>query len=123
MVTYELESRNGNILVFCYWPEDDRRSKPGRFSVDLERETASLTEPAERDFKCRTTGAEMNSMRDVINDMRTECSEPPLTEEELPIEPDDFVSEWWLYYDHALQDLSRRHGAGKIPERGTASWY
>ena len=85
MVTYELESREGDVLIFRYWPEDDRQSKPGQFVVDLASETANLVEPAEGGFKCRTTGAEMNSMRDAINDMRAERGEPPLTEKEPAI--------------------------------------
>ena len=123
MVTYELKPREDDVLIFRYWPEDDRQSKPGQFAIDLANETANLVEPAEREFRCRTTGAEMNSMRDAINDMRAERGELPLTEEELPTEPDDLVSEWWNYYDHALRDLSRKRDAGVVPDRGAAMWY
>ena len=65
----------------------------------------------------------MNAMRDDINRMRLERGEEPLTEEELPTEQDDEVYEWWVYYDQVLSDLSRKHDAGEIPERGMAAWY
>ena len=89
----------------------------------LYEETLSAEEPAEGDFQSHTTGAAMNAMRDSINEMRQERGEPPLSEEELPTEPDDAVYRWWWYYDHVLRDLSRRHDEGEIPERGMVAWY
>lgn len=123
MVTYELVRRNESTLVYEYWPENDRESRPGRVVIDLNSETVSLEMPAERDFQSRTTGADMNALRDSINSMRQERGEPPLSEEELPSEPDDAVYKWWWYYDHVLRDLSRRHDEGEIPERGMVAWY
>lgn len=123
MVTYELVQRNDDTLRYEYWPEGDRASEPGVFVVDLNSETARLERPAGKDFLCRTTGSEMNALRDSTNRMREESGEPPLTEEELPTEPEDAVYEWWWYYDHALRDLSRRHDEGEIPERGMVAWY
>ena len=37
----------------------------------------------------------MNELRDSINQMREERGEPPLSEEELPTEPDEAVYRWW----------------------------
>ena len=110
MVTYELIHRSGNKLLYQYWPEDDRSSRPGRIAIDINRETSSLEEPAERDFQDSATGADMNALRDAINDMRRERGEDPLTEKELPAEPDNAVCRWWYYYDHVVQGLSRRLG-------------
>ena len=123
MVTYELIHRSGNELLYQYWPEDDRSSHPGRIAIDINRETSSLEEPAERDFQDSTTGADMNALRDAINDMRRERGEDPLTEEELPAEPDNAVCRQWYYYDHAVQGLSRRLDKGERPEHGTVAWY
>lgn len=123
MVTYELVVREGDMLTYNYWPEDDRSAECGTIIVDLTSETANLVRPAERDFKSHTTGADMNAMRDDINRMRMERGERRLSEEELPIEPEDAVYEWWTYYDHALRDLSKRHDEGLIPEHGIAMWY
>ena len=123
MVTYELVMRNGDMLTYRYWPEGDRSAKYGTITVDLSSETAYLAEPAEKDFKSRTTGADMNAICDEINHMRLERGEEPMTEEELPIDSDDEVYEWWIYYDHVLRDLSNRHDAGEIPELGMAAWY
>ena len=123
MVTYELIHRSGNKLLYQYWPEDDRSSHPGRIAIDINRETSSLEEPAERDFQDSTTGADMNALRDAINDMRRERGEDPLTEEELPAEPDNAVCRWWYYYDHVVQGLSRRLDKGERPEHGTVAWY
>jgi hypothetical protein len=123
MVTYELIHRSGNKLLYQYWPEDDRSSRPGRIAIDINRETSSLEEPAERDFQDNATGADMNALRDAINDMRRERGEDPLTEEELPAEPDNAVCRWWYYYDHVVQGLSRRLGKGERPEHGTVAWY
>ena len=122
MVTYELVQRAEGMLRYEYWPEGDRASEPGVFVVDLNSETAHQERPAGKDFLCRTTGSEMNALRDSINRMREGGGEPPLTEEELPTEPEDAVCEWWRYYDHALRDLSRRHDEGEIPERGMVAW-
>ena len=110
MVTYELIHRSGNKLLYQYWPEDDRSSRPERIAIDINRETSSLGEPAERDFQDSATGADMNALRDAINDMRRERGEDPLTEKELPAEPDNAVCRWWYYYDHVVQGLSRRLG-------------
>lgn len=123
MVAYELIHRSGNELLYQYWPEDDRSSRPGRIAIDINRETSSLEEPAERDFQDNATGADMNALRDAINDMRRERGEDPLTEEELPAEPDNAVCRWWYYYDHVVQGLSRRLGKGERPEHGTVAWY
>lgn len=123
MVAYELIHRSGNELLYQYWPEDDRSSRPGRIAIDINRETSSLEEPAERDFQDNATGADMNALRDAINDMRRERGEDPLTEEELPAEPDNAVCRWWYYYDHVVQGLSRRLDKGERPEHGTVAWY
>lgn len=123
MVTYELIHRSGNKLLYQYWPEDDRSSRPGRIAIDINRETSSLEEPAERDFQDNATGADMNALRDVINDMRRERGEDSLTEEKLPAEPDNAVCRWWYYYDHVVQGLSRRLDKGERPEHGTVAWY
>lgn len=123
MVTYELIHRSGNKLLYQYWPEDDRSSRPGRIAIDINRETSSLEEPAERDFQDNATGADMNALRDAINDMRRERGEDSLTEEKLPAEPDNAVCRWWYYYDHVVQGLSRRLGKGERPEHGTVAWY
>ena len=122
MVAYELVRRNGVALVYEYWPENDRRSRPGQVLIDLANETVSLEAPAERDLQRCTTGRDMNAMRGGINEMRQECGEPLLSEEELPIEPDDAVYRRWWYYDHVQGDLSRRHDEGKMPERGMVAW-
>lgn len=82
-----------------------------------------MEEPAERDFQDNATGADMNALRDAINDMRRERGEDPLTEEKLPAEPDNAVCRWWYYYDHVVQGLSRRLGKGERPEHGTVAWY
>ncbi|MCI6262676.1 MAG: hypothetical protein MR610_05400 [Olsenella sp.] len=123
MVTYELIHRSGNKLLYQYWPEDDRSSRPGRIAIDINRETSSLEEPAERDFQDNATGADMNALRDAINDMRRERGEDSLTEEKLPAEPDNAVCRWWYYYDHVVQGLSRRLDKGERPEHGTVAWY
>ena len=123
MVTYELIHRSGNKLLYQYWPEDDRSSRPGRIAIDINRETSSLGEPAERDFQDSATGADMNALRDAINDMRRERGEDSLTEEKLPAEPDNAVCRWWYYYDHVVQGLSRRLDKGERPEHGTVAWY
>lgn len=123
MVTYELVSRSGNVLTYSYWPEGKREYKPGTFVVDLDDETAELTEPAERDFRGRTDAAKLNEMRDSINAMRAERGEGPVPEDELPEVPDGYVEEWWQYYSHAIDDLSRRLDSGEGIERGGAAWY
>lgn len=123
MVTYELVRRNESTLVYEYWPENDRESRPGQVFVDLANEMVSLGAPAERDFQRCTTGGDMNAMRDCVNEMRQECGEPPLSEEELPTEPDDSIYRWWWYYDHVWRDLSRRHDEGEMPEHGMVAWY
>ena len=78
MVTYELVQRDDDTLRYEYWPEGDRASEPGVFVVDLKSETAHLERPAGKDFLCRTTGSEMNALRDSINRMREESGKPPL---------------------------------------------
>ena len=51
MVTFILVKRNGNLLVYRYYPNDDRSKSPGEITVDLDNQLFEITELAEDDFE------------------------------------------------------------------------
>ena len=125
MVEFELcrdASDEPMRFLYRYWPEGDRALEPGLMSLDLEGRVVTLRRAAEGDACSRTTAAELNAMRDSINAMRAEEGEPPLTEEELPTVPDDYVEERYQYFDHARSRLLELVMLGELPQGGTAAW-
>lgn len=38
MVTFILVKRNGNLLVYRYYPNDERSKSPGEITVDLDNQ-------------------------------------------------------------------------------------
>ena len=47
MVTFILVKRSGNILVYRYYPNDNRSKSPGEITVDLDNQLFEITELAE----------------------------------------------------------------------------
>lgn len=121
MVTFDIESETLDKVVYKYFPENHRDSKPGIFSISLTTGEVLLEVVAEEDHLCRTSASELNAMRDAINEMRAENGEPPLTEEELPTATED--EEWYYYVDHAIRRVREQLKKGVIPEKGTVAWY
>lgn len=121
MVTYYLAHQDDKKLIYHYYPENKQEYKCGSICVCLKTNNVQLDSVAEEDFLRRTTAAELNEMRDAINDMRKENGEPPLTEEELPTATED--EEWYWYADHAMRDIAKKLDEGNTPEKGTVMWY
>lgn len=121
MVTFDIESKTSDKVVYKYFPENHRDCKPGIFSISLTTGEVLLEVVAEEDHICRTSAGELNAMRDAINEMRVENGEPPLTEEELSIATED--EEWYYYVDHAIRRVRDELEKGIIPENGTVAWY
>ena len=44
MVTFILVKRSGNILVYRYYPNDNRSKSPGEITVDLDNQLFEITE-------------------------------------------------------------------------------
>jgi hypothetical protein len=122
MVTFELESITSDKAVYKYFPENHRESAYGVFSISLVNGDVVLEVVAEEDHLCRTSASELNAMRDAINEMRAENGEPPLTEEEWPIETEDIGYYW--YADHAIDVISDAYNKdGTVIKQGSAHWY
>ena len=119
MVTFDIESKTLDKVVYRYFPENNRDSEPGIFSISLTTGEVMLEVVAEEDHICRTSASELNTMRDAINEMRAENGEPPLTEDELPIATED--EEWYYYVDHAIRGVRDELEKGIIPEKGTVA--
>ncbi|MDU6436397.1 MAG: hypothetical protein E6551_04100 [Lachnospiraceae bacterium] len=121
MVTFDIESKTSDKVVYKYFPENHRDCKPGIFSISLITGEVLLEAVAEEDHICRTSAGELSAMRDAINEMQAENGEPPLTEKELPIATED--EEWYYYVDHAIRRVRDELEKGIIPESGTVAWY
>lgn len=121
MVTFELESKSDEKVVYKYYPENRFDSACGLISIWLDNKDVTIDVAAEEDFVCRALAKEMNAMRDDINAMRLENGEPPLTEEDLPIVTED--EEWYYYADHVIRRILDDMENGNIPDKGTVAWY
>lgn len=121
MVTFVMESKDADKVVYRYYPENDIDKTYGIISVQLKDGRISLDIAAEEDCLCFASAAQLNEMRDSINQMRKENGEAPLTEEELPTATED--EEWYLYADHAIRRIRKEIEKGSVPERGTVAWY
>ncbi|MGI6095335.1 MAG: hypothetical protein ACOYBL_07875 [Lachnospiraceae bacterium] len=121
MVVFDIESKDSDKVVYKYFPENHRDSKPGIFSISLITGEVLLEVVAEEDHICRTSASELNAMRDAVNEMRAENGEQPLTEEELPTATED--EEWYYYADRAIRRVRDELEKGVIPEKGMVAWY
>lgn len=120
MVTFDIESKTSDKVVYRYFPENHRDCKSGIFSISLATGEVLLEAVAEEDYICRASASGLNAMRDDINEMLAGNGEPLLTEEELPIATDD---EWYYYADHAIRKVRDELEKNIIPEKGTVAWY
>ena len=75
---------------------------------------------AEDEFLRIATAKNLNNFRDVINKMRIENGESPLSEEELPIATED--KEWYYYADYVIKRVVEDLKKGNIIESGTVAW-
>lgn len=66
MVTFILVKRNGNLLVYRYYPNDDRSKSPGEITVDLDNQLFEITELAEDDFEYDISPEEINILINAI---------------------------------------------------------
>lgn len=114
MVTFDIESKTLDKVVYKYFPENHRKSAYGVFSISLVNGDVLLEVVAEEDYLCRTSASE-------LNEMRAENGEPPLTEKEMPTATED--AEWHYYVDHAIRRVREQLEKGVIPEKGTVAWY
>ena len=121
MVTFVMESKDADKVVYRYYPENDLDKAYGIISVQLKDRRISLDITAEEDFLCFASADQLNEMRDLVNQMRIENGEAPLTKEELPTATED--QEWYLYADHAIRRIRKEIEKGSVPERGTVAWY
>lgn len=80
MVTFILVKRNGNLLVYRYYPNDDRSKSPGEITVDLDNQLFEITELAEDDFEYDISPEEINILINAINDGKRERGETDLEE-------------------------------------------
>ena len=117
MVTFILVKRNGNILVYRYYPNDERSKSPGEITVDLDNQLFEITELAEDDFEYDISPEEINILINAINEGKRERGETGL--EELVKE-----SEHGCFFgDHAVSGIDEEIRLGKIPEKGMRAWY
>lgn len=121
MVTFTIDSKSSDKVVYKYFPENHLDSVGGVISIILDSKEIMLDVVAEEDFICRTSANELNEMRDAINEMRQENGEPSLTEEDFPSATED--EEWYYYADHVIRRILDDMEKGNIPEKGTVVWY
>lgn len=120
MVTFELVNKEEDKIICKYFPEGHTDKEPGLITIKPSTSEYDL-EPAEEDFLCFTSVAELNEMRDAINQMRIERGAPKLIEEEMPSATEG--EEWYQYADHAIRRIFEEYKKGNIPEKGTVAWY
>ena len=121
MVTFEIENKTADKVIYKYYPENKRERRYGILSLYLRQHRVEIDLVAEDDFLRIATAEELNDFRDILNKMRIENGESPLSEEELPIATED--EEWYYYADQAAKRVLKEVKNGTIPERGTVKWY
>lgn len=121
MVTFNLIKKENGILTYEYYPQGNTNAKAGIIELDSNKREISIVTPAEEDFLRSTIAAELNRMRDAINEMRVENGEEPLTEEELPTATEG--ESWYWFGDHAISKIWNAFREGKELDKGCAMWY
>lgn len=121
MVTFNKIYSSEQEIRYEYFPEGDKTCTAGVIGINLETDNISLIQPAERDLQIVIPASEMNAMRKNIEEMRKECGEEPLTEDELPTVTEDTM--YYRYASHALNKISGAYENGKILDSGEVIWY
>ena len=121
MVVFEQYKNERGVIIYRYYPENERDKNPGIIKLNTVSETIDVVTPAEMDWLMHVEPSELNSMRDAINAMRIENGEPELTEEECPGATE--AEEWYWYADHAISKIVKAYNNGEILEHGTVAWY
>lgn len=121
MVVFERYKKEYGIILYHYYPENERAKEPGIIELNTVMETINVVTPAEKDWLRRVDPSELNAMRDAINALRVENGEPEYTEEEYPSATK--TEEWYWYADHAIHKIVEAYNEGKILEHGTVVWY
>ena len=121
MVVFEQFKNESGIIVYYYYPENERDKKPGMIELNTVLETIDVISPAEKDWLRRVEPSELNSMRDAINAMRVENGEAELAEEECPSAAE--AEGWYWYADHAIRKIVKAYNEGTVLEHGTVIWY
>ena len=119
MVTFKLFSKNGDTLVYRYYPEG--QVDYGVIIVDRSRQTIAITQLAPNDFVRNVSDDELNSLRNSANALRMEEGLPALTEKEWPSATETVRSTF--YADHVIRRLDDSLEGGDWPESGTVMWY
>lgn len=122
MVIFNLSKSENEKHYFEYFPEGKTSLKGGIIVLDEAEQKIYVSEVAEKDFYSVTTAKELNKMRNGVNETRIQIGEPPLTEEEWPIETEDIGYYW--YADHAIDVISDAYNKdGTVIKQGSAHWY
>ena len=109
-------------VVYEYYPEGETEF-PGIIAANLKERKVFLKESAQEDFYQKIMGAELNEMRDSINQMRVENGEKPYTEEELPACDPDKDYGGYVYAEKALSKLSEFLETNDFRDEGMVTWY
>ncbi|NMC55951.1 MAG: hypothetical protein GYA50_01850 [Eubacteriaceae bacterium] len=121
MVTFIIILIKDFEIQYEYYPEDDHSKKPGIIKIDKINDTIEILRPAEDDIYITHTAAELNSMRDSVNEMRKEEGRSELTEEEWPNATKDDSYYWFAY--HAISEITKAYNNGIVLEKGSSAWY
>ena len=122
MVIFNLIKSENKKHFFEYFPEGKTTSKGGIIVLDEVEQKIYVSEVAEEDSYRFYSVEELNETRNFYNDMRIKDGEPPLTEEEWPIETKDL--EYYCYAVHAINVISKAYNKdGTIMKKGSACWY
>ena len=117
MVDFELIEERINKLVYWYYPEGNKSSKPGTIIVDRIEGDIKIAELADKDFERDIAADELNTLAEAINEMKRERGAT------------DFVeftseSEHSVYYgEQAVWGIRDKLHEGIVPKKGNRIWY
>lgn len=117
MVTFEKTKEDDRYITYIYFPEDDKKKKPGLIVVDKQQETIEITKVAEIDIERDIPPEELNELVNAINEMKREAGETDFLEL-----ASEFEHSVW-YGDHAVYRICKYIKSGKIPDKGMEDWY
>ena len=121
IVTFDLVVNNDTISQYLYYPENHRKSRPGILVYYKKTDHIEIKQVAEEDICVTHTMAELNSLRDAVNEMRMEEGRAPLSEKEWACSTEDET--YYLYASHASSKIQEEFQKGHVLEQGMSAWY
>ena len=120
MVIYFLIKKTDEELIYEYFPENDRKAKPGYIRIDRVEEKVEISEVAELDQYRLILSDDINQYYEVMNKSLREEGLEQVEWERLPSGKD---CGYYPYASKAIKQIVDEYNGGNIQEDGYVIWY